>query len=284
MTEGLLVAGGLGYFEAPRWIEGRLWFSDFYSRRVCSVDGNGKVIPQLYVPGQPSGLGVCPDGTLLVVSTHDGHILRWNGEHKRLVADVGAMYRGGLNDMVVDSRGRAYVSTLPVWAIGAEEIGEPRLAPIIFVDADGSVRIAADNLKVANGMVITPGGRRLIVAETLGGRLLACDIDEETGSLMGFEVFADLGERRPDGICLDSDGNVWIGSVSTSEFVLVAEGGEVLRSISTSGRWAVACALGGDNGRTLFGVTAEVTIDDFWNGRGLASIMAYSVDSPAAAN
>lgn len=280
MSEMTPLTDGLGYLEAPRWINGRLWFSDFYSRRVCSLGPSGRVVEEFYVSGQPSGLGVCPDGTLLVVSAHDGHVLRWNGERKIVLADVGANYRGALNDMVVDGLGRAYVSTLPVPVTGPHGAAGPQVAPIMLVDSDGSVSVAANGLRIANGMAITTDSQ-LIVAETLGARLLAYDIDADTGCLSGCRVFADLAERRPDGICLDADGHVWFGSYSTSEFVLVAEGGEVLHTIRTPGRWAVACALGGEDGHTLFGLAFDQTLDQYLNGTGTGSILACEVDRPA---
>jgi sugar lactone lactonase YvrE len=283
MDTGRSVATGLGFLEAPRWHDNKLWFSDFYSRRVCSLDETGSVVDHLYVAGQPSGLGFLKDGSLLVVSTHDRHLLHWSDGESELIADVGSVYRGGLNDMVVDQRGRAYISTFPppLTTTLREGADGSRLAAIMLVDERGSVRTVAEQLQIANGMVISTDGRTLIVAETLGNRLLAYAIQDD-GSLSGRSVFADLGERKPDGICMDSDGHIWVGSFATSEFVLVAEGGEVLRTIPTPGHWAVACALGGTNGKTLYGLTAKVTIEDFLNGRGTGTIMAYDVDSPAA--
>ncbi len=283
MSEGKVVLSGVGFLEAPRWRDGELWFSDFFSRRVSSIDENGKLTERAYVAGQPSGLGFGPDGSVLVVSTHDGHIVRLDGQTRSVVADVGAIYRGGLNDMVVDQIGRAYISTFPVPVVGeptGESAAEMR-APIVFVDEKGQASIAAEDLQIGNGMVITPDGRTLIVAETLGNQLLAFDIGPD-GTLSNQRTFADLGDRKPDGICLDANDNVWVGSFITSEFVHVAEGGEVLRVIATPGRWAVACALGGRDGTTLFGLTAKVTIEDFLQGHGDGAIEAFDVDVPAA--
>jgi sugar lactone lactonase YvrE len=283
MSEGKVVLSGVGFLEAPRWHDGELWFSDFFSRRVSSIDEDGRVTERAYVAGQPSGLGFCPDGTQLIVSTHDGHLVRRDGESQTVFADVGATYRGGLNDMVVDRLGRAYVSSFPVPAIGKaalEPAGE-HLAPIIFVDENGKVSIATKDLRVANGMVITPDGQTLIAAETLGNQLLAFDIASD-GTLSNQRTFADLGERKPDGICLDVDGNVWVGSFITSEFVHVAEGGKVLRVVPTPGRWAVACALGGRDGKTLYGLTAKITIEEFLQGHGEGAIEAFDVDAPGA--
>ena len=50
-----------------------------------------------------------PDGSLLVVSMRDRRILRWSDDGVTLHADVSDYCGGHLNDMVVDSRGRAYV-------------------------------------------------------------------------------------------------------------------------------------------------------------------------------
>ena len=67
---------GYSYFEAPRWHDGRLWLSDFYTHQVLACDLQGKVEKIADVPGQPSGLGWLPDGRLLVVSMRDRKLLR----------------------------------------------------------------------------------------------------------------------------------------------------------------------------------------------------------------
>jgi sugar lactone lactonase YvrE len=185
--------------------------------------------------------------------------------------------------MVVDRIGRAYVSTLPPPAIGlghGDATSRPGV-PIFMVEPTGAVQVVAEDVRIPNAMVITPDGATIIIAETLANRLLAYDIRSD-GTLTNSRVFAELGERKPDGICLDADGNVWVGCFDTSEFVLVAEGGNVIRTIATPGRWAVACALGGSAGTTLFGLTARVSLADYFAGRGEGTIMAYRVEVPAA--
>ncbi len=61
MTEPITVAEGFCFLEAPRWREGRLWFSDFYTHRG-PVHPRGRHRPARggYVPEQPSGLGWLP--------------------------------------------------------------------------------------------------------------------------------------------------------------------------------------------------------------------------------
>ena len=279
-----VVADGLGFLEGPRWHDGRLWFSDFSSRTVNCVDVSGAVQRHAYVAGQPSGLGFAPNGDLLVVSTHEGHILRIDDEGTTLVADVGATYRGGLNDMTVDASGRAYVSAFPAHVAGqrtGQVHGEPSV-PLFMVTLEGDVTVMAEDLAVPNGMTLNADASMLVVAETLGCRLTAFDVAAD-GTLSGRRLFADLSGRKPDGICMDQSGAVWFGSPFTSEFVLVQEGGKVQRTIATPGRWAVSCALGGEDGRTLWGVTVAVTIDEYRRGGGRGAVEICELDAGATA-
>ena len=70
MTETLM--DGLTFPEAPRWHDGRLWFSDFFSHRVLALGLDGKAETMARVPECPSGLGWMPDGSLLVVDASQG--------------------------------------------------------------------------------------------------------------------------------------------------------------------------------------------------------------------
>jgi sugar lactone lactonase YvrE len=213
-----------------------------------------------------------PNGDLLVVSTHEGHILRIDDGGSTLVADIGAMYRGGLNDMLVDPQGRAYVSAFPAHVAGlrtGQVHGDPSV-PLFLVTPDGKAVIAAEDLAVPNGMALSSDGRTLVVAETLGKRLTAFDVADD-GTLSGRRVFADVGDRKPDGICMDASGAIWFGSPFTSEYVLVREGGDVVTTIPTPDRWAVSCALG-ENGTSLWCATVAVTLEEYRMGGGRGAI------------
>ena len=269
-----VLAEGLGFLAGVRWHRGEFWFSDFYARQVRSVDLRGTLTDRYYVPGQPSGLGP-RDEDILIASMYDGRILRGRPDGSlEVVADIGASYRGLLNDMTADAHGRAYVSTLP--DLAALVPGVTPGCPIYLVDEKGKVRVVADGLLVANGMAITPDGATLIAAETRASRLVKFSIAPD-GSLGPLEIFAELGASRPDGICLDPSGAVWACSPLTSEFLLVEEGGRVLAVRETPGSWAVACAVD-DDGSTLGVLTAKVTLDDFHHGTGTGAVRTYRIE------
>lgn len=245
----------LAFPESPRWHDGALWFSDFHTRRVQRVDMTGRCETVVTVPGQPSGLGWLPDGTLLIVSMTDRRLLRLDGDVLTEVADLSALAPFHCNDMVVDAKGRAYVGNFGFDFMAKQT---PRPTGLILVLPDGQARVVADDLYFPNGAVITPDGRTLIIGESYAARLTAFDIADD-GSLSGRRVWAALGKAAPDGICLDAEGAIWLASPTSREVLRVREGGEVTHRIATPGQ-AVACMLGGPDRRTLFVLTTKVML------------------------
>ena len=249
-----LVIDGLAFAEAPRWHGGKLWFSDMYTHSVHCIEPDGTLTTVAEVPGRPSGLGWLPDGRLLVVSMAERKLLRLEAQGLVEHADLSQLASFDCNDMVVDQQGRAYVGNL-----GFDVFGGATMQPadLVMVTPDGQARTVAQDLLFPNGAVITPDGKTLIIAETFGYRLTAFDVAAD-GSLSGRRSWAELGGVMPDGICLDAEGAVWAGSPLTSEFVRIREGGEITDRIACA-QPAIACALGGADGRTLYMVSGPTT-------------------------
>jgi sugar lactone lactonase YvrE len=287
MTRATVVASGLYFGEGPRWRAGRLWFSDFYAHAVKSLDTSGVVRTELEIDDQPSGLGWLPDGRLLVVAMRERRVLRVDPDGVRVHADLADVAVHLANDMVVDTRGRAYVGNFgfdldrELHARGVESVlaDHPR-ATLARVDPDGRVHVAADGLDFPNGAVITPDGRTLIVAETLGLRLTAFDVAAD-GSLANRRVWAPVGQRAPDGICLDANGHVWIANAIAPECVLVAPGGEVVATVETD-QPCFACMLGGEDRRTLHVLTAPTSVGAIAAAAPQGSIVSARVVTPGA--
>lgn len=260
-----VLAEGIYFGEGPRWHEGRLWFSDFYAHRVCSVSLDGDLRTELEFEGQSSGLGWMPDGSLLVVRMELRELWRrWPDGRFERHADLKDYSAHLCNDMVVDAQGRAYVGNFgfdldaAIHARGPESViaDHPKTC-LALVQPDGSVSDAApgERFSFPNGMVIKPDGLTMVVAETLGGTLSLFDIGPG-GTLSGRREYAPTWPRVPDGICLDASGAVWIANPLAPECALIAPGGEVLRVIDTLGLNCYACMLGGPEGRHLFMLVA----------------------------
>jgi sugar lactone lactonase YvrE len=268
---------GLIFPECPRWHDGRLWFCDVNARKVLALGPRGDCEVMLTPDVPPAGLGWRPDGSLLVVSTTDRRLLRQQAGGLREVADLAARESVALNDMVVDAHGRAYIGA---WGFDLNRGATPAPACVFLVDLDGSVSVAADAMMFPNGMVITPDGRTLVVAETVARRLTAFDIAAD-GTLSGRRVWAEL-ETFPDGICLDAEGAVWVAAPVTGDCLRVREGGAVAERVAVPGKGTYACMLGGDDRRTLYLCTAKTTPRDLAEDRSTGWIESVRVDVPGA--
>lgn len=250
---------GLFFGECPRWRDGRLWYSDFFDGAVFSVSPEGDRRTEVEFDGEPAGLGWLPDGRLLINSRLDRAIFRREQDGTVVRhGDLTPWATWHANDMVVASNGQAYAGNFGFDLDGLYDgTTEPSaIAPtsLVRVDPDGTSCEAAADIAFPNGTVITDDDATLIIAESMGQRLTAFDRQPD-GSLTGRREWAPLPGIAPDGICLCSDGTVWVANALGSECVRVAEGGEILERVITS-QGCFACMLGGEDRRTLYLVTA----------------------------
>lgn len=266
--ESTVLVEGLTYGEGPRWHHGLLWFSDMHADAVRTLDSDGALGPGASAH-HPSGIGWTPDGDLLVTTLDNAVLSRVTPEGPQVYCDL-SNYGVSLNDMVATPDGRVYVDVYTERGAGA-----PR-GDIALVMPDGTARIVASGLVTPNGIAVTPDGTTLIASETFGHRLHAWTIRDD-GSLADHRIFADLGERMPDGLCLDVEGAVWVGCFLSGEFLRVLEGGEITDRVSTGESWAVAPALGGPDMRTLYLVVNDTTFAGIATGESTCRVETVEV-------
>ncbi len=267
------LANGFCFGEGPRWFEGLLWFSDMLGEAVHTSDMRGS-LTTLPLPGHsPSGLGFRPDGSLLIASTEDRQVLRYDGETVVTIADLADVAPANLGDMVVDDAGRAY--------IGCQAFSG---GVIVRLDPDDSATVVAEDLDFPNGMVIAEDRKTLIVAESTARRLSAFTIGgpDDPAGLAGRRIFADGLDGPPDGIALDAEGGVWTSMTLAHQFERITEGGAVTDRIDMGERVAIACALGGPERRTLFLLSSTDAYPQRLAGARLSQLDAVTVTTPGA--
>ena len=115
---------GLVFPEGPRWRNGKLWFVDMMGKKVMTVDLEGRSEVLTELDDMPSGLGWMPDGAFLIVSRFKRQLLKLDSSGLKVHADLTDYAESSLNDMVVDSQGRAYVD-----AYHKPRTDDPRTAP-----------------------------------------------------------------------------------------------------------------------------------------------------------
>ncbi len=274
-----VVLDGLAFPEGPRWHDGRLWFSDQHDKRVVAMRPDGTAETVVEVPGQPSGLGWLPDGTLLVVSMLDRAVMRLEaGGALALHADLSGLAPAPCNDMVVDGRGRAYVGN---FGFDMYAGAKAETTCVVAVEPDGEARVAADGLAFPNGSVVTADGSTLLVGESMAGRVRAFDIASD-GSLSNPRVWAQLEGATVDGMCLDAEGAIWAACPFSGRVLRVREGGAIVDEVKGTHPGAFACMLGGDDRSTLYVCTAPTHVPDEARVAHGGRIEAVAVEVPGA--
>jgi sugar lactone lactonase YvrE len=268
-----LLTEGIAFPESPRWHEDRLWFSDVYGFALKAVDLDGKMEVIAEVPGRPSGLGVLPDGRMLMATALEQKLYAVGADGAmEETADLSGLATGLLNDMVVDSAGRAYVGDNGFNPASGEEFKPGRT---LTVALGGEPEVAAEDVHLHNGCAISPDGRTLYVAETFRHCVTRFAIEAD-GRLGDRAIHAEL-TSRPDGLCLDAEHHLWVAMVQESEYVRVDPAGEIVERIAAASPFALACMLGGPERRHLFLNSADTSMERLKNGDSVGRIDVVEV-------
>jgi sugar lactone lactonase YvrE len=277
-----VLARGFTWPQSPRWIEGKLFVSDIHHGRVVSVDDGGEVSVELEKaydvtpPFIPCGLLPTAGDTLVVSMAENTVVSLASGE---VVIDLSAAAHSVRpTDLVVAPTGHIFVSQIGFEIAAGGEWAE---SPLIRVGPDSHVDVADEGgtFMITSGLGILPDDETLIVTEVGKAALHALTIGAD-GSLTDRRVYAELDVH---GMCIDAEGGVWVAQTGSRQCVRVAPGGGSItdRIDLPEGGSAVACALGGRDGKTLFITMGIESLDADKSRNGLGGlIVAARVDVP----
>lgn len=224
-------------FEVPRYCEGI----------VFDHDGNGyisqgavitKFTPKLNTitwaeTGAPNGHKVLADGTHLVCDASQHAVLHLDANGKvtgKASSECDGKPLRGPNDLTLDTDNGGFYFTDPGGSGAKKPIGT-----IHYVDKKGKTHLCAGELAFPNGIVLRPGGKVLLVAESQRNRVLEYPV-ESPGKLGKMRVFAELPSKKgdqidnqPDGMCLDSEGNLYVAHYGMREVQVLSPEGKIIR-------------------------------------------------------
>jgi gluconolactonase len=261
------VAGGFQFAEGPLWRQdGQLWFSDVVGNVVRSIHPDGTVqelIPQGGgVSKAPAGSFVGPNGMVL---NADGDVLLCQHTNRRIarvskdlkVTRYLDKFEGkrfnSPNDLVYRPDGSLYFTDPPYGLVKGDEDPEKELKfNGVFVYSKGKLRAVIKDLTRPNGIAFSPDGKILYVSNSEPRKYwMRYDVADD-GTVSNGKVFADVsnekGEGLPDGMKVDSKGNVY-GSGPGGIWVFSPEG----KHLGTIAPPETPANCGwGDDGKTLY--------------------------------
>ncbi len=241
-ADGVKVLNDDAHFaEGPIWYHGKLYYVEYDRNSVITWDGARNTVFWSKPGCGPSAVIPTARGEFLTTCYDSGSIGRISADGKDLAPfthDKDGNRFVGPNDFAPDHHGGIYF-TCSGTAPGPVIDGK-----IFYLAPDGTISQKATDVHSANGIVVSNDGKILYAIETEDHRLLQFKIAPDA-SLSDRRVFLDLDELThnvghiyPDGVKIDSKGQLYIGQnprdvhapLAGTIFIVDAEG-RLLRTL-----------------------------------------------------
>jgi gluconolactonase len=249
------LADGFLFTEGPAVDKkGNVYFTDQPNNRIMLWSTKGKLSVFLQNTGRANGMYFDKKGNLLSCSDLENEIwsIDGKGKHIVLVPDYNGKKLNGPNDLWVRPDGGIYF-TDPLY-VREYWTRDPSMQQkgeyVYFLSSNRKTITPVDmNLEKPNGIIGTPDGKHLYVADIKAGKTYVYDI-QPNGSLTNKKLFAAMGS---DGMTIDSKGNIYLTGNGVTVF---NQKGEKIEHIPIDAKWTANVCFGGKDMKTLF-ITAS---------------------------
>lgn len=245
--------------ECPLWCErtNRLWWVDVLSGALWSWDAaTGQSQAHRVTATRLGSIALIEDGTLLLACA-DGlhHYDPATGRQRFLLDPKPDRADHRLNDGRVDPYGNFWVGCL-------REGDYAPIGRLYRITQAGRVRIEAQGLSIPNSLAFDAARHRIYFGDTRAHLIWVCD-QADDGSIANRRVFAEVSQpARPDGSCVDSDGNLWNAVYAGGRLHQYSPDGDLLRSVDIPVTHPTCVSFGGAGLRTLFVTSAMEPLSD----------------------
>ena len=247
------LAGDFAFTEGPASDrEGNVFFTDQPNDRILKWSVDCKLSTFMQPCGRANGLCFDPQGNLWACADEKNEMWRIDpaGKATMIVKDYQGKLLNGPNDVWIRRSGGLYFTDpyykRPYWKRGPKEMDEC----VYFLAPDNkTLTRVIDDLKQPNGIIGTPDGKLLYVADIGAGKTYRYRIQPD-GSLKEKTLFCELGS---DGMTIDNEGNIYLTGKGVSVFDPT---GKKIEQIDVAEPWTANVCFGGKGRQTLF-ITAS---------------------------
>lgn len=238
---------------------GRYSWVDITRNRFYTKTAEGE--KECFDLGQPIGAAIPllhEEGYLL--AARDGLYVLENKE-AGLVQELGTVYKSHWrsNDAKADPEGRVY--------FGASVIDDHEPEGSLFCYDGKSVRVMQPGTKISNGMAWSSDKKSFYFSDSVEHAIFRYDYDIDTGNISHRKVLFEIQDGVPDGMCIDSDDNLWVAVWGGSRIEKrSAATGEKLGEIEVPAIQTTSCCFSGRDMDTLFITSAATGLDGKYDG------------------
>ena len=209
------------------------------------LDGGSRTVLHEQEGCGHNGLSLSPNKQLVVICYESNEVLYLDLDGnvlERINADVNGAPFNHPNDIVFTDEGGAYITTSGPFVAEAKQI----VGGVYFrgPDAAGFLEVA-DDVHFGNGIAVVNAGNTLLVSEHNANRILSFDI-ADNGTLSNRQLFVRMSDMLPgpaqpsiwlgpDGLKVDTQGNIFVAYYMGGHVVKMSSEGEFLQSFEIPG-------------------------------------------------
>ena len=251
------LAGDFKFTEGPACdSEGNIFFTDQPNNRIMkwSTDNKLSLFGENF--GRANGMYFDRKGNLVSCSDEKNELwsIAPNGKVTILIKDYEGKKLNGPNDLWIAPNGGIYLTDPFYKRSWWDHQASEQDGQHVYYLAPGASKLirVTNDLEQPNGIIGTPDGKYLYVADIKGNKTWRFSINKD-GTLSEKKLFTDLGS---DGMTIDIKGNIYLTGKGVSIF---NPKGILIEKIPVDENWSANVCFGGKDRNLLF-ITASKSV------------------------